>query len=244
MKKILALLIFLALLFTGPLLYLSDYKSISWKEASREGAGIVIPTQEAEILVLGGRTFGWKGAFAIHTWIAYKTKESSSYTVVEKLGWRIYKGLNGVVFKEDLPDRYWYGSKPELLLSIHGKKAEELIPKIIEAANEYPYATTYHYWPGPNSNTFIAFIARQVPELGLTMPTLAIGKDYLPYDEFIAKTSDGSGYQISLYGILGILISKEEGVQVNLCGLVFGFDFKHAAIFLPGFGKIALNEKS
>ena len=45
--------------------------------------------------------------------------------------------------------------------------------------HEYPYANTYSLWPGPNSNTFTAWIARAVPELETDLPATAIGKDYI-----------------------------------------------------------------
>jgi hypothetical protein len=56
---------------------------------------------------------------------------------------------------------------------------DQLIKRIDKAAREYPYANEYTVWPGPNSNTFTAWIARAVPELGVDLPATAIGKDYL-----------------------------------------------------------------
>jgi len=46
------------------------------------------------------------------------------------------------------------------------------------AARAYPWADTYKAFPGPNSNTFTAWVARQVPELGLSLPFSAIGSGY------------------------------------------------------------------
>jgi hypothetical protein len=42
----------------------------------------------------------------------------------------------------------------------------------------YPWPTEYKAFPGPNSNTFVAWIGRQVPELGLDLPFSAIGSGY------------------------------------------------------------------
>jgi cytosine/uracil/thiamine/allantoin permease len=36
----------------------------------------------------------------------------------------------------------------------------------------------YNAWPGPNSNTFVATILAAVPEIGVTLPATAIGKDF------------------------------------------------------------------
>ena len=46
------------------------------------------------------------------------------------------------------------------------------------AAKSYPWATEYKAFPGPNSNTFVAWIGRQVPQLGLDLPLSAIGSSY------------------------------------------------------------------
>ena len=39
-------------------------------------------------------------------------------------------------------------------------------------------AGDYRIWPGPNSNSFTAAILRAVPELGVSLPANAIGRDY------------------------------------------------------------------
>ena len=46
------------------------------------------------------------------------------------------------------------------------------------AAERYPWANEYTLVPGPNSNTFPAWIGLQVPELELNMPFRAIGSGY------------------------------------------------------------------
>ena len=35
------------------------------------------------------------------------------------------------------------------------------IRQVLEAATAYPYCNRYSYWPGPNSNTFAAWVLRQ-----------------------------------------------------------------------------------
>jgi len=64
-----------------------------------------------------------------------------------------------------------------------GSKAGKLIPQIIEAAERYPWANEYEAVPGPNSNTFPAWIGLQVPELGLELPFSAIGSGYAENDQ-------------------------------------------------------------
>ena len=51
--------------------------------------------------------------------------------------------------------------------------------KIRNEIQEYPWKHTYKLWLGPNSNTFPAWIAKQIPELKLELPFRAIGKNYV-----------------------------------------------------------------
>lgn len=169
------------LLFTLMLLGLTGCASKDWRTASREPAGIAPDpgtTRGAVIQVYGARTWGWRGWFAIHTWIAAKPTDETSYTVYEVIGWRQRQGLPVVRIEKDLPDRYWYGERPRLLKEFHGDGVDKLIASINLAAKSYPWPDSYKAFPGPNSNTFIAWIAGQVPELDLKLPFSAIGSGY------------------------------------------------------------------
>jgi hypothetical protein len=81
--------------------------------------------------------------------------------------------------QEDIPDRYWYGEKPRLLKEHRGAGVDELIAAVDQAAQAYPWKQTYKAFPGPNSNTFIAWLAKEVPQLELELPFTAIGSGYL-----------------------------------------------------------------
>ena len=162
-------------------LTLAGCGSKDWRTASRESAGIApnpATHPEAVILVYGASTWGWRGWFAIHTWIATKPHNSQSYTVYELIGWRQRRGLPMVRVEQDLPDRYWYGERPRLIKELRGADAAQLIPRIAAAAKSYPWPDRYQAFPGPNSNTFIAWIGRQVPELQLELPFSALGSGY------------------------------------------------------------------
>ncbi len=176
--------------------------------------------------------------FASHNWIVVKPKNAAEYTVYQVIGWRKFRGLPPLMMAADLPDRNWFGQTPLLILDIRGDKAESLIPKIEEAAKAYPYPNQYDVWPGPNSNTFPAFVGRHVPELGLALPSDALGKDYLVGNTFFARAPSGTGYQFSLFGLFGVLVAQKEGVEVNILGLVYGIRFYPFAIELPGIGAI------
>ena len=163
-------------------LLISTCSNNDWRTASRQPAGIATAPNEdnrAIIEFYAADAFSWRGWFAVHPWIALKEENATEYSVYEVIGWQVRQGLPAIrQYKTSTPDRYWYGSKPELLLSIKGDKATMLIPKIKQAIALYPWANEYSVFPGPNSNTFVAWIGLQVPELGLDLPFSAIGSAY------------------------------------------------------------------
>ncbi|MDD2271474.1 MAG: DUF3750 domain-containing protein [Desulfuromonadaceae bacterium] len=161
-----------------------------YRTASRESAGIApspITTREAILQVYGAPTWGWRGWFAIHTWIASKPTNALSYTVYEVIGWRQKRGLPVVRIENDQPDRYWYGERPRLLKDFRGDGVDKLIVAVDLAAKKYPWPNSYTAFPGPNSNTFIAWIGKQVPDLGLDLPFSAIGSGYVANDKVSDK---------------------------------------------------------
>ena len=114
---------------------------------------------------------------------------------------------------------------------------DELIDRVEAAVAAYPYATRYRVWPGPNSNTFTAFVLRAVPELRADLPPTAIGKDYLCMAP-VARLPSGTGAQLSVLGMAGIALGLEEGLEVNLLGLTFGIDPGAPGIKLPLIGRL------
>ncbi|HER26290.1 MAG TPA: DUF3750 domain-containing protein, partial [Rhodospirillales bacterium] len=126
-----------------------------------------------------------------------------------------------------------------ILADLRGAGVDAVIEKIDAAARAYPYRDKYTVWPGPNSNTFTAFVARSVPELKLDLPPTAIGKDYLP-GGLIAPTPSGTGWQLSLGGLLGVMVAADEGIELNVLGLTFGLDFQNPALKLPLAGRVNL----
>jgi hypothetical protein len=153
-----------------------------WRTASREPAGIAPDpgqTVEAVLQVYAAPAWGWRGWFAVHTWISAKRTAEPSYTVYEVVGWRQRRGLPVVRIEQDIPDRFWYGERPRLLATYQGAGVDDLIAAVEQAARAYPWPQDYRAFPGPNSNTFIAWIAKEVPTLGLTLPFSAIGSGYV-----------------------------------------------------------------
>jgi hypothetical protein len=189
---------------------------------------------EPVVQVWGARTLGIKGLFGVHTWIAVKASGVPDYTVYEVIGWRLRWSDTALVARTRAPDR-WFGSAGELYAEKRGAGVDDLIKRIDKLAADYPYAKQYTLWPGPNSNTFVAYITRAIPELKADLPATAIGKDYLGGSVF-ASAPSGSGFQFSLAGLLGMSASGVEGLELNILSLNFGIG--PSGLKLPLLGRI------
>lgn len=231
----------IALLLLG-----ASARSSDWRTASREPVGLApdpAATPEAVVQVYAARAVSWRGYFGVHSWVAVKPAGAQAYTVYEVIGWRLRYSDSALAIRHRGPDERWFGAVPELLVDRRGPGAEALIARIDRAAREYPYAAEYSVWPGPNSNTFTAWIARAVPELEIDLPPTAIGKDYLR-DRIIATAPSGSGFQVSLIGLLGFTVSGVEGLEVNVLGLSFGLNPHRPAIRLPVVGRFGVPQRA
>lgn len=235
----------LAFLLAGPALNLALGRASvagDWRSATHRSAGLAPDAAnhpESVVQVYASRTFGWRGAFSDHTWLAAKAAGADHYTRYEVIGWYGGSGRSVVsISSRNAPDAEWFGAAPRLIGDVRGREADAIISKLPQVVAAYPYADAYHAWPGPNSNTFIAFVGRALPELRMKMPSTAIGKDYVPISQFVTTPPSGSGMQMSLLGLLGIIAGPDEGLELNVLGLVTGVELRKPAIKLPGIGRI------
>lgn len=209
-----------------------------WRTASREPVGLApdpAVVKEAVVQVYGARTVGAKGWFGVHTWVAVKPADADEWTVYEVIGWRLGYSESAIVVHSRAPDGRWFGAAPVLYADRRGPGVDALIERIDKAARAYPYGAEYRAWPGPNSNTFTAWIARAVPELELDLPATAIGKDYLG-SAIVGAAPSGSGWQLSLGGLLGVAVSGVDGLEFNVLGLNFGMSPN--GVKLPMVGRV------
>jgi hypothetical protein len=133
-----------------------------WRTASRASAGLApdpASTPEAVLQVYAARAVRWRGYFGVHTWISAKRSGAAGYQVYEVVGWRLFRGGSALVVSDRPPDGRWFGAEPELLRELRGPGVDTLIDRVEAAVRDYPYAQEYTIWPGPNSNTFTAFVA-------------------------------------------------------------------------------------
>jgi hypothetical protein len=220
-------------------LFAFEERPRSWRDADWSSIGSLPAAAaypDARILVMSGQTGGWKGALAVHSWVVIKRRNAQNWTRYDVVGWGSPVRMNGWA-----PDSRWYGSPPSVVADIKGEQAEALIPKIETAVRDYQYRQSgdYRLWPGPNSNTFVAAVLRAVPEIQATLPPNAIGRDFRA-GPYAGLTDSGTGVEASLYGLVGVKLGWVEGIEFNFLSLVAGFDLRHPALKVPGFGRIAL----
>ena len=135
--------------------------------------------QDAVIQVYGADVWGFRGNFAIHTWVATKARGAAEYQIYQVIGWRLRRAKSVVSITAGNPARHWYGSPAILLHDIRGAQAQALIDQVHDAALSYPFDREYKMWPGPNSNSFTAWIGLEVPQLMLDLPAKAIGQSWM-----------------------------------------------------------------
>jgi Protein of unknown function (DUF3750) len=191
---------------------------------------------EARILVMTGRTRGWKGVIAVHSWIVIKGENENAWRRYDVAGWGSPVRMNW------WPPDLWFGQHGTVVADLAGPQAQALIPRIDAAIRAYTYANDgdYRLWPGPNSNSFVAAMLRAVPEIGVALPANAIGRDFRPWP-YLGLTDSGTGVEANLWGVFGIKAGWIEGVELNVLGLVAGLDLRNPGVKLPAFGRVGPN---
>lgn len=216
-------------------------RSGSWSGRRWDSAGLApdpATVNQPVIQAYAARVWGWRGIFAVHSWVVVKPEGASHFTRYEVIGWGgdVVRVSNG----GRPPDGYWAGNQPEKLLDIRGPEAARLIPEIEKAVADYPGRERYIMWPGPNSNSFVAHIGRAVPDLRLNLPPTAVGKDFLVDSFLVGSAPSGTGVQLSLFGLAGVTLAATEGIELNLLGLTIGIDLARPALKLPGIGRLGV----
>jgi len=70
------------------------------------------------------------------------------------------------------------GGGPSRLAAVWDGEAALAIKSVLEKPESYPWCERYRLWPGPNSNTFVAWVLRQAG-VEQALDRRGIGKNYL-----------------------------------------------------------------
>lgn len=211
----------------------------SWNRADWSSTGSLPAARsnpQAMVRIYAARSGRWKSIFAVHHWIVVKPA-GGEYSRYEVVGWGTPVRRNNYP-----PDARWYSNDPKVVHEVRGAAAEHLIPLITNAVADYQWQArgSYSVWPGPNSNTFVAHVLRQVPQLAAEMDPAGVGKDYLGPGFALAPTPSGTGWQISLWGLAGAALAVREGFEMHILGATIGIDPDDLRIKLPAIGGLGL----
>ena len=210
------------------------WSAADWGPSGVLPAAAAVPG--ARIHVMAARTGGWKGAVSVHSWIVWKRAGDRRWTRHDVVGW-------GHALRRDAyaADAHWYGNRPEVIATVAGAEAAALIPRLEAEVAAYPHGGrgAYRIVPGPNSNTFVAHLLRRVPELGATLPPIAVGKDWL--GPGLRRERDAGGdWHLSWNGVAGLSAGPRTGLELQLLGQTLGLDLRRPALKLPGIGRVGL----
>ena len=131
--------------------------------------------------------------------------------------------------------RGWYGAAPTLLRDLRGPEAEAgaRAPRrggSIVSPRHVPGVagpeTGQHFRRARGTRDSAAARGPAAPRVS-ARTTFRRGNSSRP-------RRSGTGWQASLAGVLGLAVSLDEGVEMNLLGLVTGFDVAPPALKLPG----------
>jgi hypothetical protein len=101
------------------------------------------------------------GVLAVHCWFVVRDDEGRCSR------WEVWQtpdagGISIGHVHRDLkaPDEGVGGGPPRLLARWEGADAEKIV-SVLKGIAAYPHCRHYRYWPGPNSNTFAAWVLRE-----------------------------------------------------------------------------------
>jgi hypothetical protein len=64
---------------------------------------------------------------------------------------------------------------------------------------------------------------------------------FCPGGALFATAPSCSGFQFSLYGVVGLLLAVDEGLELNILGLNIGIDAAVSTLKLPAIGRLGLD---
>jgi hypothetical protein len=117
-------------------------------------------------------------AIAAHCWFADYDPLTGCWT-----RWEVWQtpgtGPNdwGHVRRNLMGPRDGVGAGPSWVLAEWTGQDARRIQAVLAAPASYPCRNEYSYWPGPNSNTYVAWVLREAG-LEAELPPAAIGSHY------------------------------------------------------------------
>lgn len=118
---------------------------------------------------------------------------------------------------------------PQVMAEWRGAAARDL-RAALAASPEYPYRDRYLAWPGPNSNTYIAWVLRRAG-VSADLDPRGIGRDYLGIVG-AGTTTTRTGFQAET-PVLGLKAGALDGVELHFLYFTLGIDAWPPAVKTP-----------
>jgi len=99
-----------------------------------------------------------------HRWEVWQTKNAGGRSI-------------GHLHCDLMPPEASVGGGPTRLAAVWTGEEADAIRRVLQDSSSYPYCHKYWYWPGPNSNTFAAWVLRQAG-IRHALGPMALGKRY------------------------------------------------------------------
>ncbi len=136
----------------------------------------------------------------------------------------------GHVHRDLLPlDAGVGGGPPRIEREWHGDEARAILAALARSG-EYPDRDNYLAWPGPNSNTYPAWVLRQAG-VSADLDPRAIGRDYQGRGG-VGRTTTATGVQAEC-PLLGVKLGLEDGAELHFLGFTFGIGVWTPALKTP-----------
>lgn len=117
----------------------------------------------------------------------------------------------------------------KLIYEWFGENAERLVSCIEQSSSRYPYQNRYHYWPGPNSNTYVQWVLDKA-DINYMLDSSAIGKDYSGVLFSIKKHKQ---YFQLASPLFGFKLKWPNQFEVHFLTLAFGIRIKPLRVLVP-----------
>lgn len=181
------------------------------------------------------------GPLAVHYWFIAFNPETRKWE-----RWEVWQDAGadatswGHIRKDlMLPDNNVGGGPYAIEMEWHGAKAQNIY-MVLNAPANYPYQNVYRPWPGPNSNTYVAWVLKQA-RASHDLDPRGIGRDYLGWLG-VGLTTTRTGIQLES-PIVGIKAGLNDGVEIHVLCFTLGLDVWTPALKTP-FGRFGFSESS
>ncbi len=178
-------------------------------------------TQNTATVELRAAKIPWLSLIAVHYWFVVDNGG-------EKTRWEVWQKAAvkapcwGHLHQDLLPPTQDVGCGDSWVEKrFSGDEAKALMRALNQSPKQYPYTRRYHYWPGPNSNTYVQWILEQAGISHHLHPT-GIGKHYRKDFGHYACNQVNSFYS----PLFGWRYQAGHYIEVQLLQLSVGICFK------------------